>query len=553
MKLRQVILKNFRSYRDEIRIDLDNLTAFIGKNDIGKSTILEALEIFFNNETVKIEAADASISGDKKDVLIGCVFCDLPSKVVIDASNPTSLAAEYLLNENKDLEIHKIFNCDVKASPKEKVFVLAHHPSAENYDNLLKLKIDELKNKWKSLDIEDKKVKLSQSATIRCALWKACPDLKLKPQLVPLDEADGKKIWEQLKKELPIFGLFSSDRASRDEDSEVQDPMKLAIREALKKVGPELERIKDAVEKEVIEVANQTVKKIKEMDPNLGKNLLPHFKAEPKWDSIFKLSLTTEDKIPINKRGSGIRRIVLINFFRAEVERKKKEQGSQGIIYAIEEPETSQHPNYQRMLIKALRELSDEGQVLLTTHVPGLAGDLPTKSLRYIDHDDQGKQRIRSCDESVYKDVANTLGIIPDHKVKVFVCVEGPSDVNFFHAMGKLLHQDDPKLPDLKSNDQIVVFPLGGSTLKDWVNNHYLRPLDRPEIHIYDRDNEKQPQYQTQCKTVNERDDDSWGVLTERREIENYYHSDTIKEVLGVRVTLDHNDDIPLLIAKKNP
>ena len=52
MKLETVILKNFRSYKEEIRIDIDNLTAFVGKNDIGKSTILEALEIFFNEKTL---------------------------------------------------------------------------------------------------------------------------------------------------------------------------------------------------------------------------------------------------------------------------------------------------------------------------------------------------------------------------------------------------------------------------------------------------------------------------------------------------------------------
>lgn len=122
MKLRQVILINFRGCKDEVRIDLGDLIAFVGKNDVGKSTILEALEIFFNNDTVKIEAADGCIFGDKKDVLIGCVFDELPSEVVVDASNPTTLAAEYLLNADEALEIHKVFNCDVKTTPKEKVF-----------------------------------------------------------------------------------------------------------------------------------------------------------------------------------------------------------------------------------------------------------------------------------------------------------------------------------------------------------------------------------------------------------------------------------------------
>ena len=46
MKIKTVKIKNFRSYKDEVEIEFGNLTAFVGKNDIGKSTILEALEIF---------------------------------------------------------------------------------------------------------------------------------------------------------------------------------------------------------------------------------------------------------------------------------------------------------------------------------------------------------------------------------------------------------------------------------------------------------------------------------------------------------------------------
>ena len=44
MKLREVILKNFRGYYDETRISINDLTALIGKNDVGKSTILEEIK-----------------------------------------------------------------------------------------------------------------------------------------------------------------------------------------------------------------------------------------------------------------------------------------------------------------------------------------------------------------------------------------------------------------------------------------------------------------------------------------------------------------------------
>ena len=79
MKLKQVRIQNFRCYED-ITIEFDALTTIIGKNDIGKSTILEALEIFFNNETVKIDSSDVNIhSGENKTVTITCDFIDLPN------------------------------------------------------------------------------------------------------------------------------------------------------------------------------------------------------------------------------------------------------------------------------------------------------------------------------------------------------------------------------------------------------------------------------------------------------------------------------------------
>lgn len=46
MKLVELIVKNFRGYKEETKLSVGELTALIGKNDAGKSTLLEALEIF---------------------------------------------------------------------------------------------------------------------------------------------------------------------------------------------------------------------------------------------------------------------------------------------------------------------------------------------------------------------------------------------------------------------------------------------------------------------------------------------------------------------------
>ena len=70
MKLNSVKIRNFRGYKDEVLIKMDKLTTIVGKNDAGKSTILEALEIFFNNKIVVCEREDLSVNHDSGDELI---------------------------------------------------------------------------------------------------------------------------------------------------------------------------------------------------------------------------------------------------------------------------------------------------------------------------------------------------------------------------------------------------------------------------------------------------------------------------------------------------
>lgn len=68
MKIVSVKIKNFRGYGEEVKIKFDDLTVFVGKNDVGKSTILEALDMFFNDGKggVKIEKNDVNVEESKK-------------------------------------------------------------------------------------------------------------------------------------------------------------------------------------------------------------------------------------------------------------------------------------------------------------------------------------------------------------------------------------------------------------------------------------------------------------------------------------------------------
>ena len=84
MKIKSLRIKNFRGYCDETTINFEDLTAFVGQNDMGKSSILEALDIFFNDSkgVVKLDKDDVNVGAranqdneiSKTDVLYGVII-----------------------------------------------------------------------------------------------------------------------------------------------------------------------------------------------------------------------------------------------------------------------------------------------------------------------------------------------------------------------------------------------------------------------------------------------------------------------------------------------
>lgn len=556
MKLEAVVLENFRSYKNRVRIPIGDLTAITGRNDVGKSTILEALEIFFNSEIVKIQPDDLCVDAESSIVRIGCVFSHLPDSVVIDSDAHTTLHDEYLLNSSGHLEIHKLYDCSNK-NPREQVVAIAVHPTAEGYNDLLQLKQQELRKRLSDRGIPTDSVDMRKNPSMRRAIWNSCPDLRLSEQEIPLDKEDAKKVWTELQRYLPLYALFQSDRPSKDDDPEVQDPLKVAIAQSLKEVERDLAAIKDRVQNRALEVARRTLAKLQEMDPSLASELTPEFRSEPKWEGLFRLTLLSDRGIPINKRGSGVRRLVLLNFFRAEAERRQGEVASPGVIYAVEEPETSQHPTNQRLIVRALMDLAEHEntQVILTTHVPHLAAMLPTDALVHIRRGEGGTRVIEFGDDDVYERIAEDLGVTPDKRVQVLVGVEGPTDVDFLKHISRIFHSNDPLIPDLSSDPRIAFIVLGGGTLRDWVNNHYLRNLGIPQVHLYDRDEGNPPKYQEECNKVNAQGDGSYAKLTAKREIENYLHPRAIVESyrelrIDIEVDFGDFDDVPELVAQ---
>lgn len=100
MHIKVIKITNFRSIKDE-RISLENVNVFYGLNDVGKSNILKALNLFFNNKISHYEEFDFS-----KDF---CKFATVAPKKAKEIRIELTLSPPSSYQDNKEFTWTKVW------------------------------------------------------------------------------------------------------------------------------------------------------------------------------------------------------------------------------------------------------------------------------------------------------------------------------------------------------------------------------------------------------------------------------------------------------------
>jgi len=502
-----------------------NVTGITGKNDAGKSSILEALDIFFEGGEITLEKDDFNVDEPDGLVEIRCVFDSLPAEIVIDEANRTTVQAEYLVNSSGDLEILKRYK---RSAPKDPIVCLiADHPTEAGFEDLHTLKINDLKRRARDRGVDEGDVSDARaSAAWRRAIWSKASDLKKQARELEINKfaGDSKTIQDKLFRQMPLLALFKSDRESKDNDPQAKNPLQEAVKQAQAELRAQIDAIQGEIQNRVLERAQKTLEKLREMDPSLASQLVPRFKKAPSW--TFDFALDGENGIPINKRGSGVRRLILLNFFRAESERKITDRNAPSVIYAFEEPETSQHPSNQEMLVRALVEVGakDNCQVLVTTHVPALAGLLPVSGLRLAEKTTAGTQ-IQFGTDSVVDRIAQSLGVLIDpraSRAKGLLLVEGPSDVVFLRHTAEQLKAGGYLPATLEERGLLPVSIGGCDLLKHWIAKRIAEQFNIPWALFLDSDSGTPENGKNVAQVQAFKESGRKAYVTRKREPENY-------------------------------
>ena len=536
MILKKLKLKNFRGYKN-FELDFnDSINVIIGRNDIGKSTILEALEIFFNSEKFKMEISDLCVYADDGIIAITCCFDVGDGTILIDSTCHTNCADEYLLNEDGLLEIKKTWNCAngnlTKASQKD--YIVAYYPTM--YDPpLVTEKIRALQAKYNtySTDPSCPQANRSVASELRRAIYTMdlAEPFERRTIDIELSKEDAKNIRDSLYKQFPSYNIFESDRKNTDKDNEIQDPLKAVTKAVLNEMAEEINRMQQQVKERVEEIGHRTIEKLAELNADIADNIHPVVTVKS-LDSAFTFELQSDNGIPLNKRGSGVRRLILLSYFRAEAESPITDESDLRLIYAIEEPETSQHPDFQRMILDTLRSISQKPthQVIITSHTPEIAKLVTPDQLILLRKDDRHQVHAVTDTSEKISGIVKELGILPYATTKTVIYVEGSNDVNFLMNLNQ-------SIPELKSiidlkEEEIPLIPLRGGTLVEWINRDYFRGSNLKQVLITDNDVDDYTDLvrDIQLDPGNSR----YAWHTRRREMENYLPMESIEAEFGI-------------------
>jgi len=324
MKIQNIGIKNFRSLRDVSLDSVGNLSVLIGKNSSGKSNILEALVLFFN---------DFAITGGTTAGLNEYFWHNRQT------SDPIEFTITIKLDES---ECRGIFPEDILKFVKEKF---------ENiYDELaITRQIINVQGTWKTETLQWAELPLIKSdATItpeqltKVLSEKITPPASL-PQVTPqMLSTIFTKITEKIK------GKFKLIAAIRDVKQPVAQRMTLIDSSVQSRLWSLDQSVVASDEVKYTEIEN-SFKRITGQTLDLAQA-----------QTFIRKGVR---RFPLYFEGGGIQAIINMIFeLRSEPEK--------GYIFGIEEPETHSHPELQRRFFNDIKRLSEQSQIFVATHSP---------------------------------------------------------------------------------------------------------------------------------------------------------------------------------------
>jgi predicted ATP-dependent endonuclease of OLD family len=381
MKIQSVHIKNYRALTD-IQVDFDTVTTFIGPNGVGKSSILRALDWYFNGKSGSLTDDDCSFGNTDQTIEVGVTFFELTEKdhTALGKYAPDGVTT-FTAWKIRESDGSEVFSANAKGFP-------AFTPIKEAKS------VAEKKTLYVAVSKEQPDLKLPKASTgsaINDAItqWESANIGKLSdiPETVQtnffgfnsggkmsslfdyvLVTADLRASEESVDARTSIIARIlerSIDRSAADEEiAQIVEATQGKQRQIYaERFGPQLQTLTDELNGVVARYSPDRSIKVQPTE----------FDLKPPRTTFSVSILDGETETSVDRQGHGFQRTLLISALQI-LARSSITPDEGTICLAIEEPELFQHPIQEKTFAKVLRELAEDPnrnvQVTYATHSP---------------------------------------------------------------------------------------------------------------------------------------------------------------------------------------
>ncbi len=525
--------QNFRPFAELEELRLSGLTTIVGRNDVGKSNVLRALQLFF--EKLKIDESDVhDAASPDADVVVEAVFTDLPETIELESGVTTSLSEELLLGSGGHLRIRKTFRRSKLSKPV--VSLIVQDFDDDSYSGLAALKEKDLNARCASAGIDVKKSGRGiTNKGKREELREKAKQLGIGLCERELELSSTDALWKTISDLLPEFEVFETDTRLGVGETTFQSQFRPITKMAADEPGVSDARqaFTGALAKALQSEVDSIYERLRRYTGDLvGLAVHPTFA----WDKAVSFEILGKDRDGVehslDRRGSGMRRLLMVAFFQYLAERDRPVDGN--YVFAVEEPENCLHPGLQRDLVESFRTLSLSGsQIIMTTHSPVFVGASPVDDLALVTRSG-GVATVTQGESLDLAQVAEELGVEPSDQITCYnacVFVEGPSDIDMLTWVGATLSASK-HLSANPADAGVGFVPCGGENLKHWISRKAMGRLNRRFAVVVDSDRSSPshviPGRKLNWKRACEAEGAPFAILR-KRELENYLHPDALR------------------------
>ncbi len=539
MIVSEIKISNFRGIENIQTVPLSRFSSIIGKNDSGKSIVLNALASYLDVKSYPIVESDFNDLSD--DIIIECSFTDDNLRYKLEKNIKSKIkkadGLEYFLN---DILIANTIVIQKKISKVGKVFseinILIKDYSDDDFSFLYSKDDNEISHILSKYDIEipvegkgrNSKLEKIQYIKEYCEAEGAEVELKY-----ILDEYKIDTLLPSVELFVSDYGLEADTKFKTNSVSEIQEFF-------INETKDDESRLKQ-VEIDIQEEMNKEASLIKNYMSDYTSDL-NDIKISPtiNWkDAIKSVDVSFQFEgdsklIPMTHKGTGYRRLFMVARFRYLAEKNK----GQDVIYLIEEPETFLHPSAQEDLLSSLTNLSEDSQIIITTHSPVFAGHTNYESLILCQKNTQSTYSYANSANKIdfIHSIVDEIGIRPYFNLvdtfEKILFVESNNDADFYDILSKKLLEEG-----LHGNERILILPFGGESIDSFINIDYFDKSNRDLFLIIDSDKQNTAQKQEVQKSrvdeFNERKNGN-AYLLNKSCIENYYHPRAIERLYSL-------------------